>query len=338
MQNVLLLLSIGVVSLFSNCTQPKSAKDDTGGEETNAAQEDYGGLFLYSEAGDGWECGSLRLVPITLNKAASLGDRGLITLDEAMQKPGFRVMEKKEFGRQIEGWFRGLTVQNKTEHPVLLLAGDVVKGGNQDRVIAQDYIIPARGLQNIEVFCVEAGRSHYYNPNAAASEKQLAGFYGYHSVCSPTVRSKVYAGEQSAVWKAVAQVTQANQAETPTQTYAAIGSEDGTKAKREVCVNRWKEQFQRMPNAVGFVAVSNERVVGVEIFCDPGLFGRRLHPLLEGLAVEAVASNTLEQGRAISPEDAFRLAAAQTNAKAPSVPQIGKTTHQGTWVHLYSRW
>lgn len=347
LRNFLLPLFVAVLCL-AGCNTLTTSKAQQSGVPTDGSSDvglagsPSNDLRLLMTDDAGWQCGSLRLYPIVLTDEALAASKdlklNLLTLAEAMQTPGFRITEMQEFGRSAEVWYRGLTVQNKTEHPVLLMAGDVVQGGNQDRVVAQDYIIAARSLQNIEVFCVEAGRSSYYNPEAPEREKRAAAFYGYHSVCSPSVRSKVFQKEQSAVWKQVAEVTQANRAETFTSAYTAIGKQDGTKARREGCVRALKEQFRALPNAVGYVALNGDRVVNVEIFRLPGLFNSRLPALLEGLAVEAFIGESAPPRNQSSVQEAFKVVAALASPNSVPTERVGKTTYGDTWVHLYSKW
>ncbi|MFN0139377.1 MAG: ARPP-1 family domain-containing protein [Pyrinomonadaceae bacterium] len=76
----------------------------------------------------------------------------MMTLQEAMERKLFRVYETSEVNE--------LEVENLSkELDVFIQAGDIVKGGKQDRVLAISIIIPARsGRVKIEAFCVESGR------------------------------------------------------------------------------------------------------------------------------------------------------------------------------------
>ena len=52
-----------------------------------------------------------------------------------------------------------LVLVNNSKRPLLLLAGEIVTGGKQDRVIAKDRIVPAGGDPiDLSVFCIEHGR------------------------------------------------------------------------------------------------------------------------------------------------------------------------------------
>ena len=85
------------------------------------------GLTLLTEANPEWQYENLRIYPVIADASAANNTvKDLKTLSEAMKTPGFRVLERKQFGRGDEAWYHGLTVQNKTQDTVLLMSGDVV--------------------------------------------------------------------------------------------------------------------------------------------------------------------------------------------------------------------
>jgi hypothetical protein len=74
-----------------------------------------------------------------------------LTLQEAMKRKLVVVRETGDVNR--------LTIQNRSNHDVFVQAGDIVKGGQQDRVLALDLIVPPKsGRIPIDAFCVEHGR------------------------------------------------------------------------------------------------------------------------------------------------------------------------------------
>ena len=80
-------------------------------------------------------------------------DRGhYVPLRDAMEKKHVIVYETGNVG--------ALEAENLSDtFDVFIQAGDVLKGGRQDRTIAIDFIIPAKsGRVPIPAFCVESGR------------------------------------------------------------------------------------------------------------------------------------------------------------------------------------
>jgi len=298
-------------------------------------------LTLLTEENPSWKHENLRLYPVVASEEvieANARLQNLKTLAEGMQTPGFRIMEQKQFGRGGDAWYHGLTVQNKTQDTVLLLSGDVVKGGNQDRVLAHHEVILPMTVRNIEVFCVEAGRSTYYDPTAPAVEKEAAAFKGYYNVASPQVRRAVQnAGNQQDVWDAVAKVTKANNAESSTKAYTALDNESAEKTRRDAYLRQLTGSFAGRTDVVGMVAVCGDQILGVDIFGNPELFRRQYSALLHGYVAETVAAPPSTQVLESQVQNAFEKVSRLATPHAKSNEKAGKFAWGGSWVHLFSK-
>ena len=330
MKNISLILLFAL--LFAACQNDNSNTNIT---QTSAKN----GLTLLTESNPEWQYENLRLYPVVADASTtnSVG-KNLKTLAEAMKTPGFRVLERKQFGRGDEAWYHGLTVQNKTQDTVLLLSGDVVTGGNQDRVMAYHEIVLPGTVKNVEVFCVEAGRSHYYDQSASSAEKSVGAFKGYYNVASPQVRHAIQTtGNQNEVWAAVAKVTKANGAESSTSAYAALENATDQKAIRDAYLRFFDGKITNDSKVVGVVAVCGDRVLGVDVFGDADLFHRQFPALLHGYVAEAATAEKkvqiTENEVSVVFDSVARLAA--PNAK-PSETS-GKFSVGGSWVHLYKK-
>ena len=99
-----------------------------------------------------------------------------------------------------------LVLVNRGKKPLLLLAGEVVSGGKQDRIIGKDRIIPV-GAQPLplDVFCVEHSRWTNGGDTFAAGKTMV----------HPTVRAEAAVSQdQSKVWAAVRGDTAAARAQS----------------------------------------------------------------------------------------------------------------------------
>lgn len=340
MKKFALFTACSVLFLFACGDSGPEVKLTT--SEPEAAQNyTVAGLHLQMNADPAWQFQNLRLYPVTAEPNAQTVDGVglplLKTLADAMNLPGFRITERKQFGRNDEAWYNALTVQNKTEDTVFLMSGDVVTGGNQDRVIAYDDVVLPGTVKNIDVFCVEHGRSSYYDPSAPDSEKKVAAFRGYYNVASPQVRKAVHSGNQQGVWDAVASVTSANGATSHTKTYAALETENEKKAKREAYLRFFDGKFTDMPNVVGMVAVCNGKVVGVDIFGNSDLFQRQYKALLHGYAAEAATAEPAGDTTEPNVAYAFHDVASLADSKSKGSDFAGKFGVDGRWVHLYKK-
>ncbi|MCB0523836.1 MAG: DUF6569 family protein [Saprospiraceae bacterium] len=286
-----------------------------------------------------WQYKNLRLYPVTSNAVfANSAIQHLKTLSEAMQTPGFRVLERKQFGRGNEPWYNGLTVQNKTQDTVLLMAGDVVTGGNQDRVMAHHEVVLPGTVKNVEVFCVEAGRSTYYNQSASQAEKSVGAFRGYYNVASPQVRHAVHTtGEQEDVWAAVARVTEANGANSDTKAYAALEKANEQKAKRDAYLSFFEDKFSDDPTVVGVVAVSGDKVLGIDVLGDHDLFQRQFPHLVHGYVAEAAILESVASLSEAEIQRAFKSVAKLRNQDEKPTDTAGRFALGNDWVHLYKK-
>lgn len=87
-----------------------------------------------------------------------------LTLEEALAKGFVEVHETDTVSR--------LVVENTGKEEVFVHAGDIVKGGRQDRVVTASFIIPAKSKKiEMPVYCVEAGR---WAPRGAEDSRKFA--------------------------------------------------------------------------------------------------------------------------------------------------------------------
>jgi hypothetical protein len=164
-----------------------------------------------------------------------------------------------------------LVLINRSKRPLLLLAGELVSGGKQDRIIGKDRIVPV-GAEPLplDVFCVEHGRW-------TGSSSQ---FTASNTIVHPSVREQAAVEQkQTEVWAAVSGGTTARASGAPsapaarlsTNTLAdAISSEAPTQSYRKIyesrrvggSVDSFVEQVQRR-FARATSGLKGERVVGV---------------------------------------------------------------------------
>ena len=243
-----------------------------------------------------WTKDQLRLIPITAS-VNFISDQTQVAqytvLGEALKNERFRISEKKPYGRFGDsGAVNTLTVQNKTDEAVLLMAGDVVQGGNQDRVIGEDRIIAARSIEDIPVFCVEHGRWTYNEENAISeSDKKIFAFRGYYNIASNDIRKSVQRGNQGDVWKNVAAITTQQNATSSTDAYAALDKNDAFLNKRLDYQRFFEDKLNDNTNIVGFIAISGNQIIGADVLGHPSLLKRQFNALINSYATDAILLN-----------------------------------------------
>src|ERR1700745_244557 len=104
-----------------------------------------------------------------------IDSKNFITLQEALTQKKVIVYETKDVNE--------LAIRNLSSQDIFVQAGDIVKGGDQDRMISVDFIVPPKsGRMPIAAFCVESGRwskrgnevnASFASSDNAASTKEL---------------------------------------------------------------------------------------------------------------------------------------------------------------------
>jgi hypothetical protein len=244
---------------------------------------------------------NLRIYPILASDAfvaANDAVANLKNLKEGMETKGFYVTEKKPFGRfEDEGAVNNLTIQNKSQDTIYMMQGDVVRGGNQDRILAQDMIVPPRTITNIPVYCVEKGRWQYRQEDIkeddqeAEHKRKIYAFSGYYNVASSELRKTVReTRDQQSVWNKVGELTSKNNAKTSTGTYTGLENSKEFTERRDAYLAFFKGKLDEIDNCVGFVAVSGNKVVGCDVFGHPNLLIKQYEALMHGYVTDAVSN------------------------------------------------
>jgi hypothetical protein len=223
-----------------------------------------------------------------------------------------------------------LVLINHSKRLLLLLAGELVSGGKQDRIIAKDRIIaPGADPLPLDVFCVEHGRwsagSQFteaktivhpsVRENAAVKQKQadvwasvangsnvsagsggIGGGQGAGIATTQTVQVTAAAPVVS-----TAEISSTMAAEAPTQSYSKIYESRRVSRPVDAVVQEIQRRFRKETSGlkgeavVGVVVAYGGEVAWSDIFASSELFEHYWMKLLRSYAVEAVARPTLRE-------------------------------------------
>jgi hypothetical protein len=274
--------------------------------------------------------GNLTVFPVVAAKSYPTAE--FMTLDEGLRSGEVIVTE----AGNVQGLIRRstapavrhdgaqvnrLVLVNNSKRPLLLLAGEIVTGGKQDRVIGKDRIVPAESDPvDLSVFCVEPGRWVATSEHFGASE----AMYGKGAVggalnapapmavmAQPSVRAKAMADkDQDKVWAEVRK-QQAAQAETvevsgasptvatelsQTSSYAKVMENQEVKKQVDAVAKPIEQNYQslirqlRDRNAVGVVVAVNGRIIWADVFASTNLLEKYWPKLVRSYASEAVVT------------------------------------------------
>lgn len=223
-----------------------------------------------------------------------------------------------------------LQVENLSNDTIFLMAGELVKGGKQDRVIAKDMLLPPRsGKRDLPVFCVEHGRWTYHADGADNN------FDGYSNVVSNSVRDAVVnEKDQGRVWSEVEEVTTANAAVTGTSTYNALEAAPAYLEKTKPYLDYYKDKFSNNTDIVGVIAMSGDSLIGADVFYNPAMFSKQINGLLHSYVTDVVTKPISTAASVRGAKKCF--SDIQNEYKNASKPAEGKIADKNRVLH-YSK-
>ena len=240
-----------------------------------------------------------------------------------------------------------LVLLNNSDKPLLLLAGEIVTGGKQDRVIAKDRIVPA-GSDPIDlgVFCIEPGRWTEDSATFRGSSKSSA----QSIMVQPTVRAEaMVVKDQQEVWNSVhgsiAAALAAPVAPPPGGVVAeprhtvpdasSLGTTSYARAMQSAAVSekvdaaaapvmKSREQVLeklREEHAVGVVVAVRGEIVWADIFSDSDLLARYWTKLVRSYAAESLLGGEAHSAPTVA--DAQRFLDAPKGGTETSIGDVG---------------
>ena len=263
--------------------------------------------------------GNLTVFPVVANKSYDTTeflslDEGLrsgdVVITEAGQARGLirhRINDSSVVHPVTNAEVNRLVLINNSKRPLLLLAGEIVTGGKQDRVIGKDRIVPAESDPvDLSVFCVEPGRWVAANGKYDFSSGHGGGVAG-GVVASPTVRaSAMGAKNQQQVWDNVAKSKESMATVVDSQTaavevnsttsYARVMENKAVQQKVDAVAEPMARNYEsvirqlRDKNAVGVVVAVNGEIVWADIFASTQLLQKYWPKLARSYATEAVVT------------------------------------------------
>ena len=247
----------------------------------------------------------LRLYPVYARQSFANQFKNVgkyLPLQEAVQKKKIKITEKPNGGT-----VNSLTVENISSDTIIIICGDVVKGGQQDRIVQKDILLkPKSGKQNLEVFCVESGRWHADEPpppppppsqstsrvtrrDVAAVKTAPVEFKETYNKGAMSLRKVVEKEkDQGKVWSKVEEMNLENKTVTSTKTYTALTSSTEFNKKLAGYLQFFKNKFTADTNIIGVVVVTGNQVLGCDMFATPALFKSQFQSLLHSYATEAI--------------------------------------------------
>jgi len=254
--------------------------------------------------------GNLTIFPVVTSITHDTS--GFITLDEGIRSGEVVVTETGRTGGLVRGphhripvssaQVNNLVLVNNSKRPLILLAGEIVTGGKQDRVVAKDRVIPAESEPvDLGVFCVEPGRWTETSVNFGTMKSQMA---------QPSVRKEaMVAQDQHRVWNSVGEANGAvagaiagsagaapGPPPPPPSSYAKTFDDERVRkaiadqaAPVEQSYSSTTRQL-RDQHAVGVVVAVGGRLIWADLFASSALLEKYWPKLVRSYAAEAITT------------------------------------------------
>jgi len=247
--------------------------------------------------------------------------KDFLTLQEALDKQKAVLAETSNVNE--------LTIENQADVPIYIHSGAIIKGGKQDRVIQDDYVVPPRTKISLRAFCVEQGR--WRQRGSEAADKFSDNRY---SVSSRELKLAVRSsGKQQDVWQEVASSQEKLGAKTggsvqagESRTSLQLSLEN--KKVQEAAAEYRKalaEIVKDRKDVVGYAFAVNGQVNSVDVYGAHALFVKLWPQLLDSTAIEAVASYEKGKDSPVPDKEAVRKFLEESRQAKASQENVGKS-------------
>jgi hypothetical protein len=217
-----------------------------------------------------------------------LAGKTFLTLPEALEQKKFVINETQQVNR--------LTMENLSDQEVFILSGDILKGGQQDRIAQFDLIVPPKsGKMPLAAFCVEHTAARWMRP-LQFEDRKFAGSPGQVATNSIRLANRLHMN-QGIVWQDVAKA-QKQLSENVKAEVKAKESDSSLALSLQVkevqsAADSYIKQLQPIMNGksdvIGYAFAINGKVVAVDVYGSGALFQKVWPRLLQANAIEAVA-------------------------------------------------
>lgn len=215
--------------------------------------------------------GGVTIYPVVDEDAPKHATTPLMGMSDAMAGGQLSVYESDSEG------YTAVRMVNHAKHPVYVMAGEVIRGGRQDRMITEDIVLPPESNPLlVTVHCVEQGR---WSDSAAAFTYGGRAEYALRDVLEK-------GGSQEETWAVVAALNTARSA-APSGAYVAAGGPEWLAYRQQL-----RAQLAESDQVVGAVVAHGGQLVHAEMFGEPAVAAVSRAVALDGYARDAVAMDS----------------------------------------------
>lgn len=253
----------------------------------------------------------------------------ILTLDEASKGEELVITEVEQ------GVVHKVSLQNNSKNYVFIMAGEILSGCKQDRVLKNDVLLPPKSEEFIvPAYCVEARRWQWTSSKFAPAL----------SMASVGVRKRAKIDEsQVGVWDEISSTLRAFSVEVPGEALKEIYEVPQVKDK----MNDYLKAFEGIPKdyleATGIIVFIGKEFLCFDIFGGRELFQNLYPKLLKSYILEALTregkDGKVEREKALGVLKNLAEAKAKMGEKPPEgyLLEIATSTIKGSAL-LFNDW
>jgi hypothetical protein len=269
-------LFIVLAALIGGCTSNPDPESSGGSVQPLSSNlTEVPGMARYALA-EPIQINNVSIVPVISKENQDVGPE-YATLAEAKKNAWIDIIEEPG-----DAEVNQLRVRNVGPKPILLLSGELLLGGKQDRVVAKDTIVPPGKEVEVSVYCVEPGRW-------TGSTHKVS--YGDTTV-PLKVRNQAVFGNQSSVWREVGGYNEAAKASGGRSTIQAGLEKEEVQKQITTNLESVRGKLAGMKNVVGVMFLVDGEVQTLELFGNARLFNSSRDSLLKGALAQAAVGGS----------------------------------------------
>ncbi|MEO0079266.1 MAG: DUF6569 family protein [candidate division WOR-3 bacterium] len=229
-----------------------------------------------------------------------------LTLEQAIGSGQVLVQEKGS------GQVNLVRMQNRGKTYVFGMAGEIVSGAKQDRMLQDDILLPPNsGWLDVPVYCTEHGRWHGSSLSFGTRGQMVAG----------CVRKAASLTEsQTEVWQEVDEAHARVGCKAPSHAFARVYDDAKVKERAAPFIERLQNLVSKYPDAQGVLVAVGSRVLCVDLFGSKGLFRKMWPKLLRSYVIDALGEE---------PEGSFSEYAARRFIRTATGMEVSKRNTPG---------
>ncbi|HEV7905103.1 MAG TPA: DUF6569 family protein [Pyrinomonadaceae bacterium] len=280
-----------------------------------------------------------------------LNTDALVTLEEALAQKHVVVYETSDVNE--------LAIENvSANREIFVQAGDIVKGGRQDRALAVDVVVePRSGKLPIDAFCVEHGRWSQRGAETAnaftMSEMMIATKDLKMAAKVSQSQSQVWEKVDEAQQKLSRSVAADVRAEGSASSLQLSLEHEKVRETADAYIEKLSGIVQGQTDIIGYAFAINGKLNSADVYASNSLFNKLWPKLLKASAIEATAETLAgarvepvaieqvaeflaraEQGAQVSERQVTeRIRMVMREGEQHVLSETRDLKHEGRWLH-----